>query len=456
LSDGFSLGEVRGTTTFRLAVLLGVLFCCGVTALGGLIYFLTTRELTARTDQILTHEANRLLNVPPQTLPAEIAGDVERNLHGLDMFSLLAPDGTLITGNVAPPPGLTPGHTVELNGQRGKTPPMRVMSVRAGNGKVMLIARDINEIRYLERHVLWVVVASSLLVIPGFLLIGTLLSIQPLRRLHAFQDVARRVAAGRFALRMPYTGRGDELDRIAVTVNTMIEDVGRIVEQVKNVTDAVAHDLRTPLTRLRSRLEDLRARPWMSEEPAGTVNDLIGELDIVLARFAALLRISELEAREQRSGFEAVALVPLMRDIYELYQPLAEDAEIRLSIADSEAIQVYADRSLLFEALANLVDNAIKFGRGNVSVAAWKDSADTVIAVQDDGPGIPREERDAVLRRFYRRQQADDSQARMGGSGLGLSVVSAILHLHRFRLELTDANPGLAARILIPLNSAQR
>jgi hypothetical protein len=105
LSDGFSLHEVRATTTFRLAVLLGVLFCCGVTALGGLIYYLTTRELTARTDQILNHEANRLLNVPPQTLANEIAQDVRRNLRGLDMFSLLAPDGRLLTGNVVPLPG---------------------------------------------------------------------------------------------------------------------------------------------------------------------------------------------------------------------------------------------------------------------------------------------------------------------------------------------------------------
>jgi signal transduction histidine kinase len=450
-SDGFSLREVRTTTTFRLAVLLGVLFCCGVTALGGLIYYLTTRELTARTDQILNHEANRLLKVPPQTLANEIAQDVQRNLRGLDMFSLLAPDGRLLTGNVVPLPGLTPGHTVEVNGRRGKNPPMRVLSVRASNGQIMLIARDINEIRYLERHVLWTVVASSLLVIPGFLLIGILLSVQPLRRLHAFQDVANRVAAGRFALRMPYAGRGDELDRIAVTVNTMIEDVGRIVEQVKNVTDAVAHDLRTPLTRLRTRLEDLRARPWMSEEPAGTVNELIADLDIVLARFSALLRISELEAREQRSAFETVALAPLMRDILELYQPLAEDAEINLSIAGSDSIQVYADRSLLFEALANLVDNAIKFGRKDVSITAWKDVGNTVIAVQDDGPGIPWEERDAVLRRFYRRP----GRASLAGNGLGLSVVSAILHLHRFKLELADANPGLAARIFIPVGGQQ-
>ena len=451
LSDGLSLREVRATTTFRLAVLLGVLFCCGVIALGGLIYYLTTRELTARTDQILNHEAGRLLAVPPHTLANEIAQDVQRNLRGLDMFSLLAPDGTLLTGNVVPPAGLTPGHTVEVDGRRSKNPPMRVLSVRASNGQIMLIARDINEIRYLERHVLWVVVASSLLVIPGFLLIGILLSVQPLRRLHAFQDVARRVAAGRFALRMPHAGRGDELDRIAVTVNTMIEDVGRIVEQVKNVTDAVAHDLRTPLTRLRSRLEDLRAHPMMSDEPAGTVNDLIADLDIVLARFAALLRISELEAREQRSGFETVALTPLMRDIFELYQPLAEDADIHLKIAGSDAIQVYADRSLLFEALANLVDNAIKFGRKDVSITAWKDMGNTIIAVQDDGPGIPREERDAVLRRFYRRP----GQASLAGSGLGLSVVTAILHLHRFKLELGDANPGLAARIFIPVAGQQ-
>lgn len=443
LFDALPFADIRSSTTFRLATVLGVLFCIGVTALGALIYGLTTRELTARSDQILRHEAVRLLGVPAGLLAAEIPKEVERNRRGLDRFALLSADGRLLTGNIPPPPGLQTDTAADVEPREGLGP-MRVLAVRADNGQVILLARDISEIRYLERHILIVIIISCLSIIPGVLLIGTVLSFQPLRRVRELQGIARKVAAGEFALRMPDTGRADELDRIALTVNTMIEDVGRIVEQVKHVTDAVAHDLRTPLARVRSRLEGLRG----SGDPAqnATVEALIDDLDTVLERFAALLRISEIEAREQRSGFTFVSLSPLIRDVVELYQPLAEEAGIAIRAAHVDDFDIQADRSLLFEALNNLVDNAVKYARHEVSVAVWRDGATAILKVQDDGPGIPAGERQAVLRRFYRRADRRGVQS----SGLGLSVVAAILHLHRFRLELGDAHPGLLAKIVMP------
>lgn len=443
LLDALPFADVRSTTTFRLATVLGVLFCIGVAALGALIYGLTTRELTARSDQILQRASARLLRVPPAQLETEIAREVERNTRGLDRFALLSADGRLRTGNIPPPPGLQIDMAMDVEPRDGLGP-MRVLPVRAGNGQIILLARDISEIRYLERHILIVIIVSGLAIIPGVLLIGTVLSFQPLRRVQELQTIARKVAAGAFALRMPDTGHGDELDRIALTVNTMIEDVGRIVEQVKNVTDAVAHDLRTPLTRVRSRLEALRGTGDATQN--ATVEALIDDLDTVLERFAALLRISEIEAREQRSGFASVSLPPLIRDVVELYQPLAEEAGITIRAAQVDAIDIQADRSLLFEALSNLVDNAVKYARHEVSVAVWRDGSCAIVKVQDDGPGIPASERQAVLRRFYRRADKRGVQS----SGLGLSVVAAILHLHRFSLELGDAHPGLLATIVMP------
>jgi signal transduction histidine kinase len=444
LFDDLSWRDVRSTTTFRLAAVLGVLFCCGVIALGGLVYGLTTRELTARSDQIIHREASRLLQFPPASLATEIPEAVARNVRGLDRFALLSSNGKFLTGNIPLPAGIRIDNPVDVEAHGGLGP-MRVLAVRAGNGQVILLGRDINEIRYLERHILIVIVVSCLSIIPSVLLIGTVLSFQPLRRLQELQGIAKKVAAGRFELRMPLSGRDDELDRIAVTVNTMIEDIGRIVDQVKIVTDAVAHDLRTPLTRVRSRLDDLRTRGNLTESLSATVDALIDDLDLVLERFAALLRISELEAREQRSGFQTIPLAPLIRDVFYLYQPLAEDGGIHLAISDVNELHVHADRNLLFEALSNLVDNAIKFAHHKVSISAWRDKSFTIIKVQDDGPGIPEDERDAVLRRFYRRP---DKISRLG-SGLGLSVVQAIVHLHRFKLELSDAHPGLAAKIIM-------
>lgn len=368
---------------------------------------------------------------------------MERNVRGLDRFALLSSRGALLTGNITPPPGLGIDSAADVEGHDGFGP-MRMLEVRAGNGEVILLGRDISEIRYLERHILIVIVVSCLSIIPGVLLIGTVLSFQPLRRVQELQSIAKRVTAGDFGLRMPFSGRRDELDRIAVTVNTMIADVGRIIDQVKNVTDAVAHDLRTPLTRVRSRLDDLRTHDELPGRLHETVQALIDDLDLVLERFAALLRISEIEAREQRSGFQTILLAPLIQDVFYLYQPLAEDADIHLEVSNMEDLQVHADRSLLFETLSNLVDNAIKFARTKASISSWKEGDATIIKVQDDGPGIPEDERDAVLRRFYRRP---DNVSRQG-TGLGLSVVSAILHLHRFKLELADARPGLAAKII--------
>jgi signal transduction histidine kinase len=392
-----------------------------------------------------------LLGFPPSALASQIPFEVQHDLRGLNKFALLSPEGRFLTGDVTPPPGLTPDNPMDVEAHDGQGP-MRELEVRAGNGQIILLGRDINEIRYLERHVLIAIVVSCLLIIPIVLLIGTFLSFQPLRRLHALQAVAKKVAAGQFSLRMPHAGKGDEIDRIAVTVNTMIEDVGRIVDQVKTVTDAVAHDLRTPLTRVRSRLDELRSRKGLSEGLSGTVDESIADLDIVLERLTALLRIAELEARAQKSGFETVPLTPLVLDIFDLYQPVAEDAEIQLKIGNVVPVQIYADRNLLFEALSNLADNAIKFGRKNVSISVSREGESSVVVkVQDDGPGIPLEEREAVLRRFYRRP----GKTNRPGSGLGLSVVTAILHLHRFKLELGDAGPGLEARVFIPVESAK-
>jgi signal transduction histidine kinase len=443
LFDDLALRDVRSSTTFRLATILGVLFCCGVIVLGALIYGLTTRELTARSDQILHRAAYRLLQLPPTSLAAEIPKEVERNVRGLDRFALLSSGERFLTGDIWPPQSLGIDNAVDVEAHDGLGP-MRVLAVRAGNGQIILLGRDISEIRYLERHILIVILVSSLAIIPGILLIGAVLSFPPLRRVQELQSISKKVAAGDFSLRLPFTRRKDELDRIAVTVNSMIEDVGRIIEQVKIVTDAVAHDLRTPLTRVRSRLDDLRKQGDLPHPLRETVGTLIDDLDLVLERFAALLRISELEAREQRSGFRTVSLDYLIRDIFYLYQPLAEDAGIRLLTSNAGDLQVHADPNLLFEALGNLLDNAIKFAHSEVSISAWNDESIVVIKVQDDGPGISEQERDAVLRRFYRRP---DKISRRG-SGLGLSVVSAILHLHRFTLELTDASPGLAAKII--------
>jgi len=212
------------------------------------------------------------------------------------------------------------------------------------------------------------------------------------------------------------------------------------------VTDAIAHDLRTPLTRVRATLNAVGHDPGDAVQVAEGIRRATADLDLVLERFAALLRISELEAGRRRAGFRNLDLGALIAQVSELYEPLAEDRDITLSV-DARPLQIEGDEKLLFEALSNLLDNAIKFGRpgGQVRLALLNDARGPAIEVRDDGPGIPPDERDAVLRRFHRGADA----AGIPGSGLGLSVVAAILHLHGFRLRLSDAGSGLCVRIEI-------
>jgi signal transduction histidine kinase len=241
---------------------------------------------------------------------------------------------------------------------------------------------------------------------------------------------------------MPVSSRHDELDMFAATVNHMVEEVERLMAEVKGATETIAHDLRTPLTRARARLSRLEHALGEDDPRAEDALWVIEELDTVLARFSAILRISELEARRRRAGFVAVDPAQLVRQAAELYGPLAEARGVVLD-AEAQAVPtVEADPKLLFEALSNLVDNAIKFTPygGRVQVRA---EAGPRIVVEDNGPGVPEAEQAAVLQRFYRGER----DRLTPGSGLGLSIVSAIVRLHGFALRLEDAHPGLRAVI---------
>ena len=273
--------------------------------------------------------------------------------------------------------------------------------------------------------------------------VGAVLSIRPLRRVQQLAAAAREIGLGDFAVRMPLAGRGDELDMFANTVNEMVDQVERVVGQVKVVTDAVAHDLRTPLGHLRTRLYALSR----GESGADAAAMMLADLDLVLDRFTALLRISEIEAASGTARFAPTDLAPLLASIGDLYAPLAEEQNQRLTVTSGPPALVDADGELLFEAIGNLVDNAIKFtpAGGAVAIELIRASERWCVIVRDTGPGIAQADRAAVLRRFYRGQHTDD----VAGSGLGLSIVAAIAHLHRAELTLDDAGPGLVVTLCL-------
>jgi signal transduction histidine kinase len=277
------------------------------------------------------------------------------------------------------------------------------------------------------------------------------LSLSPLRRIRAIKSASDRVVEGDVRARLPIAGRHDELDMLAGIVNAMLDEVERLVKEVKSVCDSVAHDLRTPLTRLRAKVyrmqQDLREQPRHRD----AAEQAVAEIDTLLGRFNALLRISEIEDRARRDGFAEVDLAAIIQQTLELYEPLADERGVRIAYLPRVVPHIYGDGELLFEALNNLVDNAIKFtpAEGTVVVALVDAPDGPRIDIIDTGPGIPAEERETVLQRFYRGESARD----LPGSGLGLSIVSAIVRVHRFTLEIADAPSG--TRVSLHCRDAQ-
>ncbi|OJU22454.1 MULTISPECIES: HAMP domain-containing sensor histidine kinase [unclassified Sphingomonas] len=444
LAEPLRFADIRRTSAFRLTAMLGATFAAGIVLLTGTIYLLTARELTDRSDRILADLAGRMLAVAPQALPARVQLETERAGSGLNYYGLLGSDGEPVAGMLRMPSSLRYDQPADIEDAGHGIGPIRLLAKRTDRGETLLVGRDITQIRDLRVRMLGILVWSGVAIAIGVGATAIGLSLGPLRRVRDLQAASRAIAEGHLERRMPLAGRNDELDQFADTVNAMVEDVGRTIAQVKGVTDAIAHDLRTPLTRVRANLHRIAQDDALAPDHRARLTQAVDDLDTVLERFAALLRISELEAGSRRAGFAAVDLGAIAASVADLYEPLAEDSGITLSL-DCDPLPLHGDEKLLFEAVSNLVDNAIKFGRagGHVRITTGGDAARWHLDVADDGPGIAADEREAVLRRFHRGSNA----ASAPGSGLGLSVVSAILGAHGLRLDLRDAQPGLIARI---------
>lgn len=434
------------TTTFRLTLLYGAIFAFGVVALMGVVYWRTADYLNRQADLIVEAEAQALSKVGAQALPHRIAVEESRDIRHLLVFGLFSRDGDWITGNARRlPSNLTvDGPPGPLPTAEGYSPGARAVVVRLPWGERLLVGRDVTQLDRIADILVQTLVVSGVTILVAGLALGAALSLRPLRRIREIQAVSRKIMGGDLAARLPSSGRGDELDALADIVNAAMADIERLVDEIKSVGDAVAHDMRTPLTRLRARLYRLH-ETTADPDAAKALGEALGETDAVLARFRALLRLSELEARQRRSGFEPLALETVVQDVAALYEPAAEAAGVDLRVETHPMPEVMGDPGLLFEAIGNLVDNAIKFtpAGGRTLIRAGVGAQGPRVDVIDNGPGVPPGEREAVLQRFYR--SARDRQR--PGSGLGLSLVAAIARLHGFPFELADARPGLRATL---------
>jgi len=264
-------------------------------------------------------------------------------------------------------------------------------------------------------------------------------------RIEQINATSRAIMQSGLDRRIPLRGSHDEWDRVAENLNLMLDRIETLVGEVKQVSDNVAHDLRTPLTRMRGRLERAYHGQRVGEVDKSLIGDTIADLDAVLRMFASITRIAQIETQARMDAFRTVNLVDIASEVVELYDAAAEQDGTSLTIAGDRELLVTGDRDLIFDAIANLVDNALKHGRAGGHVIVRNEHLDggPVISIADDGPGIPLEEREHVFKRFYRIEHSRYTS----GNGLGLSLVAAVVRLHEARIEMLDNAPGLKVRL---------
>jgi signal transduction histidine kinase len=438
----------RSATT-RLIFIYGAFFVLWGIVMVGVVYWQTSRYLSHVVDAIVEQRARYLVGVERARLPEAMEHTGALDLQGVMSIGLFAADGTYIVGNIdRVPPDLPADGAMHAlpDGvdRRGRSTHERArgLAKRLPTGEVLVIARDTSVIdqvaAIIRAALLWGV---SLTIIPG-LIGGFLLSRRPLQRVREIEAAIEPIARGDLGRRLPVSGRGDDVDLLATIVNRMLGEIERLIGEVKGVCDNIAHDLRTPLTRLRAELHRLQQNGGGSEGIAPAIERCIVDVDSLLDRFRALLRISELEDMRRRGGFGRVDLGEILREVHELYAPLAEDRGIAFALDEPAHVAIHGDPHLLFEAFSNLVANAIKFtpNGGAIAVRVADESAGPRVEIVDSGPGIPSRERDAVLQRFYRGEHGREPPRE--GYGLGLSIVAAIVRLHGFRLRIGDATAG--------------
>ncbi len=447
----------RQTSAFRLALILAGLFALFSVLTAAVLWLGTEREARLEQREELRADARDLVLLSYQQGLDALSTEIEeRTILGAGLprwYALYAANGIKLAGNLDNRPlrkgwsveRFTPRATSRLPAPRSHQ--LMLYTVRTARNGWLVVGRDSYYIRQMQDVAARIFALALLLIVAGSLVVGWLIGRQLLRRVGAMSDAAGRISEGNLAERMPLRGSGDELDMIALTVNQMLDRIASLLADVRRLGADIAHDLRTPLTRLRQRLERMHRHPAAASDPglAVAVDGALGEIDELLNIFQALLRIARVESGEPRSGFAPVHLAPLLEELVDAYAPVAE-AESRTLRADIRpSPPVHGDRELLVQVFVNLIENAIRHTPPATTVTVWLAATGEVVraGVRDDGPGIPASARGEVLQPFMRLDRSRHTE----GNGLGLALVRSVAELHGATLQLEDAAPGLAVSL---------
>ncbi len=447
------------SSTLRLALICIAIFGAVVIALFGYVYRATASYLQSRADQAIAAELATLQSAyatgERSALTAAIAQHTAAPRGDGGIYLLTDAGFAPLAGNLDAWPSQLHGSAgwgsfrlLHPKHDAGGAPQLRATYTTLPDGSHLLVGRNIADLDQFAGRINIALGAGIVLI---FVLAGVAsvsVTRRTVGRIEAINTTSRAIMQSGLGQRIPRRGTHDEWDELAANLNSMLERIELLMDEVKQVTDNVAHDLRTPLTRMRGRLERAYARSGPGAADANLIADTLADLDAVLAMFTSLTRISQIEANARTAAFRTLDLVQLAREVAELFDAAAEERGGRLELLAEEHVRVRGDRDLLFDALANLVDNAIKHGRdsGRVAIEVLHYGSAPVVSVTDDGPGIPLAEHERVLKRFYRLERS----RRTPGNGLGLSLVAAVARLHGAAIEMRDNAPGLAIRLVFP------
>jgi hypothetical protein len=463
------------TASFRFTLIYVIVFAGAVAALGAFIYQQTFGASAEQTDVLIDGE----IDVLKEAFTTQDEGAFKRVVHeraiwrdgGIYML-VRAPSGAVLAGNLTalPPEALTADQGffdfnferpqinaagretgVDVRQARGKI--RRFMaSPEAESFFLVLVARDVSDRQRLRERTQRLVLQLAFATIALGLVIGLAFSHSLMRQVDAVNRTARAISTGDMSKRIPLTGAGDELENLSINLNGMLDQIERLMSGMKEVSDNIAHDLRSPLTRIRNRLTEALKSDEKGKEDA--LKATLVEAENMIGTFNALLSIARIESGEGAGAMEAVDVVAIAQEMAELYEPAAQEAGFSLDLKTEPSPPIRGSRALISQALANLLDNALKYavGGSRIEITVKKGQKGSVrLAVADDGPGVPAADREHVLQRFVRLETSRSTQ----GSGLGLSLVTAIARAHRAVLKLEEsgldgARPGLAVALVFP------
>ncbi|MGI9482370.1 MAG: ATP-binding protein [Hyphomicrobiales bacterium] len=455
--------KILRSSTFRMSAVYLVVFVLSVAGILSYIYWNTAVLLERQTDATIRAEVDSLGEQYRQGGLARLLDTVRRrsqreSARGIYFFSNRI--GRRMAGNLdgLPADALGQGGWIDfpyeaLGIEDKRTHRARAYFTRLSGGYTLLVGRDVEELRQFAQLIRTTMAYALALALVVGLGGGILMSRNFLRRIERISDTSRSIRAGDMSERIPDSGSNDEIDRLSQNLNDMLDQIERLMAGMREVSDNVAHDLRTPLTRLRARVEAaLRedTKPAMKEALGAT----LAEADELLRIFNALLSIARAESGQAREHFEKIDVAEIVDELAELYEPLAEDAGGKLSVQATPGLTVSGDRQLLAQAVSNLIDNALKYAKPeegsdtqlSIDLRATAAGEHAVISVSDNGPGISADDHERVAERFVR---LDESRSEPG-SGLGLSLVKGVAALHEGELKFSGGEGGFTAELILP------